>query len=117
MSYTISHQTGSYQHREAVRRTSVITRFFQWAESEDKINHVAWVGISVTLMSAVLFPGTMAAILFNGASFNLIIAAMSAFVFVVVTNLAALPTKYTIPFFFFAALIDVAVVIASFFIR
>ncbi len=68
-------------------------------------------------MTAVFFPMTMTAILFHSASFGLIITAMTSLVLVVVTNLAALPTKYIIPFFFLGILIDLVVIALSFFIR
>lgn len=52
-------------------------------------------------------------IMINGGSFGLIMGALASLAIVVVTNLAALPTKFTIPFFFFAILIDVAVSLLS----
>jgi hypothetical protein len=116
MSYTISSQQDVYEYQETTTRPSALVRFFKWAENEDKINHVSWVGISVTAMAAVIFPLTMAVVLLNGASFGCIIAAMVSLVLVVVTNLAALPTKYTIPFLFLGGLIDVVAIISSFFI-
>ncbi len=58
----------------------------------------------------------MAVILMNGAVFGLIVGAMTPLVLVVVTNLAALPTKYTIPFFFLGILIDIALIAMSFWI-
>ena len=117
MSYTISDPRTLHVYPATSARPSAFARFFRWAESQDQINHVSWVGISVTLMSAVIFPATMAAILLNGASFGLIIVAMVSLVLVVVTNLAALPTKYTIPFLFLGGLIDLGAIILSFFIR
>ena len=56
----------------------------------------------------------MALVLLNGASFGLIVAAMGSLAVVVISNLAALPTKYTIPLFFLGILIDLAIVVASF---
>lgn len=117
MSYTISSQQKVYQFQETATKPSTLTRFFKWAENEDKINHVSWVGISVTTMAAVIFPLTMAVVLLNGVSFGLIMVAMVSLVLVVVTNLAALPTKYTIPFLFLGGLVDLIVIISSFFIR
>lgn len=100
----------------AAKRPSAIARFFKWAEAEDLEHHVGWVGITVTLMSAVCFPLCMAIILWNGAGFGLIIAAMVSLALVVVANLAALPTKYTIPFFFLGILADLVVIALSFFL-
>jgi len=117
MSYTILSQEKAFKHYETATKRSALARFLKWAENQDKTNHVSWVGISVTLMSAVLFPLTMAVVLLNGASFELIIVAMIALVLVVVTNLAALPTKYTIPFLFLGGLIDLIAIISTFLIR
>jgi len=99
------------------RKPSVFARFIDWAAKQDASQHIGWLGVSVISMTAVFFPMTMTAILFHGGSFGLIIAAMTSLVLVVVTNLAALPTKYTIPFFLLCIAIDVVVIGLSFFIR
>src|SRR5215467_4867627 len=106
MEYTIAHAPKSYQHTSLITKPSFFTRFFKWAEAQDQKNHVGWIGITVTAMAAIFFPLTMAFIFLNGVSFGLIITAMAALALVVVTNLSALPTKYTIPFFLLAVLTD-----------
>jgi|SRR5215472_10655797 len=116
MEYTIAHPRELEQHIPLVKRPSAFIRFFKWAEAQDQQNHVGWVGITVTAMAAVFFPLAMVFILINGASFGLIIAAMAALVLVVVTNLSALPTKYTIPFFIVGVLTDLVIIVISFFI-
>ena len=95
--------------------TSKISRFFSWAAAEDEKHHIGWIGISVMTMTSGIFPLTMYIIMINGGSFGLIMGALVSLAMVVVTNLAALPTKYTIPFFFLATLIDVAVCIIALF--
>ena len=117
MEYTIAHPHERVQYTPFVKKASVFTRFFKWAAAQDQVNHVGWVGITVTAMGAVFFPLAMTVILINGASFGLIMAAMAALVLVVVTNLSALPTKYTIPFFLLGVLTDIVVIVASFFIH
>jgi len=116
MAHTLSHQE-SYIIHERERGSSVFSLFNTWAENQDEKFHVGWVGASIMLMAGVLFPATMAFILLNGADFGLIIATMSALVLVVVGNLAALPIKYTIPFLFLAAAVDLVVIVASFLIK
>jgi hypothetical protein len=119
MSTTISSIQSSgqpYTYHLAEKRPSAVSRFFQWSAGEDVERHIGWVGITVTIMTAIFFPLTMAVILHNGASFGLIVAAMVSLTMVVITNLAALPTKYTIPFFFLGILIDVVAIGFSFFI-
>jgi len=69
------------------------------------------------VMTAVFFPITMAAILFNEASFGLIVAAMVPLVLVFVTNLAALPTRYTIPFLIVGILAELIIIVISFWAR
>jgi hypothetical protein len=90
-----------------------IAHFFNWAAAEDGQHHIGWVGISVMSMTAFIFPLTMFIVLSNGASFGLIMAAMISLALVVITNLSALPTKYTIPFFFLAILMDVVISVLS----
>jgi hypothetical protein len=119
MSTTISSIHASeqtYNYHLAEKRPSAVSRFFQWAAGEDEERHIGWVGITVTTMSAIFFPLTMTVVLHNGASFGLIVAAMVSLTMVAITNLAALPTKYTIPFFFLGILIDAVVIGLSFFI-
>lgn len=115
MSFTLTNQQ-VHKYEEVEKKASFIVRFLKWAEKEDEDNHVTWVGISIAVAAAVTFPVTMLAILLNGAFFGLIIAAMAALALVVVTNLAALPTKYTIPFLFLSVLIDIAIIVTSFFV-
>jgi hypothetical protein len=104
-------------YRPAVSQPSLIVRFFDWAENEDADHHVGWVGFSVLVMTAFFFPITMFAILMNGASFGLIVAAMVPLVLVFVTTLAAMPTKYTIPFLFVGVLAELVIIVVSFWVR
>ena len=114
MNTTIYHP--EYVSREfANHADSAITRFLQWTKKEEK-NRIAWLGISLMLMTAIFFPVTMVAILMHGISFKLIIGAMTSLILVVVPNLAALPTNYTIPALFAGMALDIFLIIASFFI-
>jgi hypothetical protein len=104
----------SYSVRK--EKKSLWSAFILWATNEDKEHHIGWVGITITSMAAVFFPITMSVIMFNGAHFGMIIAGMMPLALVVTTNLAALPTRYTIPFFFLGILVDAGVIAASFFL-
>lgn len=117
MTYILSQPETLQQHNTVHEGKSLFGRFIQWATNEDHDHHIAWVGCSITAMTAIVFPLTMAAILMNAAAFGLIVAAMVSLVLVVTTNLAAMPTRYTIPFFFLGVLIDLGVIVASFFIK
>jgi uncharacterized membrane protein (UPF0136 family) len=116
MSTTIHCAENLLTYEPARSRQSAIARFFDWAEKQDVPYHIGWVGGSVLAMTAFFFPLTMAVVLMNGASFGLIIAAMLSLVLVAVSNLAAMSTKYTIPFLVLGIAIDLGVVILSFFV-
>jgi hypothetical protein len=108
-------QTPKYFYPSTTTQTSVnpLTRFMQFAEAQEK-NHFGWVGGSIMLQASVMFPITLLVVLANGASFGLMAVAIVALALVVVTNLAALPTKITIPALAVSALIDLALIVASF---
>ncbi len=91
-----------------------LQRFILWCTHEEEKHHVGWVGFSITVMTAVFFPLTMSVILLNGAAFGLIIMAMAALTGVVIMNLAALPTKYTIPALFIGIFINLTAICISF---
>jgi hypothetical protein len=101
----------------AIRHSSenVLSRFLSWTKSEEK-NRIAWLGISITMMTAIFFPVTMLSVLLHSGSFKLIIGAMVSLILVVIPNLAALPTRYTIPAFFTGISIDIFLIALSFFI-
>ena len=92
---------------------TVVSRMVNWTKNEEK-NRIIWVGVSIIAMAAVFFPLSISLILLNGANIPLIMGAMISLVAVVVTNLAALPTKYTIPAFLLGILIDIILIVASF---
>jgi hypothetical protein len=117
MTYILSQPGTFHQQTFPKQKKSLIANFIQWATNEDDEHHIAWVGASITAMAAVFFPLTMSAILLNGANFGLIITAMISLSLVVITNLASLSTRYTIPFFLLGILIDAGAIIASFLIK
>ena len=115
MQHTIPDLRTAPSYSPATHGSSAWARFIQWATREEEIHHLGWVGGALTIEACVLFPGTMLAILANGAAFGLIIVAMISFASVVIVNLAALSTRYTIPVFFMSILINAGAIIASFF--
>jgi hypothetical protein len=112
---TISYHSNFANPALENQQSSVLAHFLNWSEKEEK-NRIAWLGISITLMTAVFFPLTMVSILMHGVSFKLIIGAMFSLILVVIPNLAALPTRYTIPAFATGVVIDLLLIMASFFI-
>ncbi len=115
MRYIIANDRTSIAYREPVKNLSFIGTFFKWTAGQDKNHHIAWIGICLLTTTAVFFPLTMAAIVLNGLHFSLIIVAKLALVMVFVLNLAAMPTRYTIPAFVLGILTDIVIIIISIF--
>ena len=72
-----------------------------------------WLGIALTGHGCILTPLTVMAVLLAGTNLYLFILAIVAMGMSLVTNLAAMPTKITIPVFILSILIDIAIVISS----
>ena len=114
MAHTLSQQSLARHYSTSTRR-SAWSRFIQWATLEDAKHHFGWVGALLTVQATIILPGTMLAIAAGGASFGLIMVVAATFAAVVITNLAALSTRYTIPVFFICLLINVATILVSLF--
>lgn len=104
---TAIHTTVSYQPKE-----SVISRFINWSTNQEK-DRLFWTGLALTLQGCVLAPISLAAVAFASNWFVLWIVPLVCLVANLIVNLAALPTKITVPVFFLTLLLNVAVVIAA----
>ena len=76
-------------------------------------NRLMWVGIALAAHGCILTPMTIMITLFTGANFGLFMTGMVAMGIALVTNLAAMPTRITIPAFVLSIIIDLFVVISS----
>lgn len=90
-------------------KESIFSKFMDFCEKQEP-NHFGWVGAGIMSQASVFFPLTLLVILATGASFMLISFSIVALALVVVTNLAALPTKITIPAMALSLLIDIVLV-------
>lgn len=108
---TAIQQTFSTTHIEAAPKTSLFSRFINWCTGQDK-NRYGWLGAAIASHGCVFTPITMFAIIMAGNSIFFWILAIVAMMMTLVSNLAAMPTKYTIPIFLFSILIDVTIIIA-----
>jgi hypothetical protein len=118
MSTTTTNQTFSTKRisvnytEQASITTSAWSRFINWCKGQQE-NRLLWLGIALAGHGCVLTPLTVVAVLLDGASFPLMMLAIIAMGMALVTNLAALPTKITIPVFLLSIIIDIAIVVAS----
>lgn len=105
------------QHSHAVTETeinsgkSIWGRFISWSDSQEKYR-LGWLAASITLHGCFLTILTMMAIVFSGNHFIFWPFAIAAMGLSLITNLAAMPTKITVPVFFLSVLIDVLIIIS-----
>lgn len=92
---------------------SLWRRLLYWADEQQE-NRLVWMGVALTGHASFLTPFTVMAVMLLGNHFGLFMAAMVAMGIALVTNLAALPTRITIPAFLLSIVMDIAIVLAAF---
>jgi hypothetical protein len=96
------------------RKQSVVRTFFKWCESQEKYRF-GWLATILAIHGCFLAPLTLFIIFLGGNNFVFWAMTIGAFAMALVSNLAAMPTKITIPVFFFSVLIDLVVITTSMF--
>jgi hypothetical protein len=112
MATTIFTPTITTSYREAASHPPVFSKFFNWCTAQNH-NRLLWLGVILAAHGCILTPLTAMIVLIEGAPFALFMLATTAMGRALVTNLAAMPTKYTLPVFALSVLIDIAVVITT----
>lgn len=100
-----------YAHPMQNTRTSAWGKFINWCESQEKYRF-GWLAAALTLHGCILTILTMFAVIMSGNHFifwPFIIGAMGV---TLVVNLAAMPTRITIPIFFISVLLDLVIIIS-----
>ena len=92
---------------------TLVQLFADWCQSQEKYR-IGWLGIIIASHGCFITPVTLITIVLSGNSIFYWMMAMVAIVMCLVTNLAALPAKITIPVFFLSILIDLVVITGSF---
>jgi len=105
--------SGSYSN--VTTKTSIYRKFITWTEEQEN-NRLLWLGIALSAHGCIITPLTVMAVLMAGTNMFLFILAIVAMGASLVTNLAALPTKVTIPVFILTTLIDIAIIFSCVFI-
>ncbi|MBK5272981.1 MAG: hypothetical protein JJE22_18425 [Bacteroidia bacterium] len=93
----------------------LLSRFISWCKSQGK-NRFGWVAVIIISHGCVITPLTLFAIILAGNNFLFWGMATAAMGMSLVSNLAALPTKITIPIYFLSLVIDLVIVINCIFI-
>lgn len=100
-------QTASHYHSS--HHVSLLSRFITWCKGQEG-NRLLWLGLILALHGCIITPLTVMAVLLAGTNLFLFVIAIVAMGMSLVTNLAAMPTKITIPVFALSVLIDLVIV-------
>jgi hypothetical protein len=109
METTFNH---TISYNQSLEKTSVWSRFINWCTGQQE-NRLLWLAIALAGHGCIFTPITVMIMLFSGLNLTLFILAIIAMGIALVTNLAAMPTRYTIPALVLSLLIDAGVIIAA----
>ncbi|WP_276484682.1 hypothetical protein [Paraflavitalea pollutisoli] len=102
----------SVQTSYTAQHTGLWTRFIDWAKGQEE-NRFMWLAIALGGFGCAITPITILFVSLAGMNLVLFMAALFAMAISLIVNLAAMPTRITIPVFFFSVLIDLVVVAAA----
>lgn len=108
METTVKHSYASH-HEDA--KVSVWKKFIDWCISQEKYR-LGWLAAAITLHGCVLTILTMFAVVLAGNHFIFWPFIIGGMGITLIVNLAAMPTKITIPVFFFSVLVDLVIIIS-----
>lgn len=108
METTVKHV---YAHPIQRSKLSVWKKFITWCEGQEKF-HFGWLAAALTIHGCVLTILTLFAIVLAGNHFIFWPFAIGAMGITLIVNLAAMPTKITIPVFFFSVLVDLLIILS-----
>ena len=111
MATTTFNETIAAAYTEKNTSISPVGKFFAWCKGQEQ-NRLLWLGIILAGHGCILTPLTVMAVLLAGTNMVLFVLAIAAMGMSLVTNLAAMPTKITIPVFLLSVLIDIAIAIS-----
>ena len=105
-------QVYSPAYLKTERKQSIFSRFIAWCNGQEQFRF-GWVAAIIAIHGCVLAPITVLAITLGTNHIAYWGMAIGAMAIALVSNLAAMPTKVTIPVFFFSVLIDIVLIIAN----
>jgi hypothetical protein len=102
-----------YVHSIDTTKESPWKKFISWCDSQEKYRF-GWLAAAITLHGCVLTILTMFAVVLAGNHFIFWPFVIGGMGITLVVNLAAMPTKITIPVFFFSVVLDLIIIISCF---
>lgn len=107
----ILQQSFTTVHVVRQERQSLVHRFFAWCRTQEE-KRLLWLAVIVFVHGCIITPITAMFVLLGGNNIVWWPPLIGAMGMSLVTNLAAMPTKITIPVFFLSLVIDLAIIIA-----
>lgn len=95
---------------KSASRESYFKKFIRWAEGQEE-NRFGWTAFAIAGHGCVFTILTVVAILYTGNNFIFWPFAIAAMATSLVSNLAAMPTKITIPILFASVLADLVIIV------
>ena len=109
---TVLQQSYARPYTQEVSKLSTWTRFITWCKHQEE-SRFLWLGIALATHACFITPLTLFVVMSTGNSPVLFSFAIAAMAMTLVTNLAALPTKITIPTFALSIILDIAIIAAA----
>lgn len=98
-------------YNPSIEKPTLLQRFATWCAGQQEAR-LLWLALALMGHGAVLTPITGMAVVLAGTNLFMFVLVLLAMAMTLVTNLAALPTKITIPVFILSVVIDVVVLAA-----
>jgi hypothetical protein len=101
--------THNATHYDAQKHAPVFSRFITWSDAQQG-NRLLWLGLILSLHGCIITPLTVMAVLLAGTNLTLFMVTIIAMGISLVSNLAAMPTKITVPLFVVSIIMDLVVI-------
>lgn len=106
---TITQRSFQPSYQKSSTATPLWNRFIKWADGQEE-HRFGWTAAILAGHGCIMTVLTTMAIVFTGNEFIFWPFAIGAMAMCLISNLAAMPTRITIPVFFFSLLIDVTII-------
>lgn len=101
-------QTYNPAYLSVSHKRSLLSQITAWFKSQEQYRFV-WLAVIIAAHGCALTPATVLLVTLGGNNLIFWIMAIAAMAMALVTNLAAMPTRITIPVFFLSVLIDLVI--------
>jgi|SRR5687767_1305397 len=103
------------QQLDVTNKVPAWKKFIDWCDGQEKYRF-GWLAAALSIHGCILTILTMFAVVLAGNHFIFWPFVIGAMAITLISNLAAMPTKITIPVFFFSVIMDLVIIITCLFI-